>query len=177
MEVEDIIVHVRPYENDDRNFVFKTWLRSFRGYRAKSPDEMYYPNQQQLIDDIFQRSTARCVVACDSNDPSFIFAFFVAEKLVTLDPREPLIVHFGFTKLSYRNQGMATYCLKALGWHPGRTVHVTHWTRFCKEHREQLLLMENDYFLRGYEHGRFATYQPARIQTGTHPSVGPVPAG
>lgn len=173
----DLVITTRPFEPSDRNFILKTWLRSYRRMQPFAPDDLYYPNQQQVIDSIFQSPSAKCVIACDEEKPEFIFGFAVGEHLTTTDDREPLVMHYTFTKLMYRRLGVARELLEVFGWYPGRTVQCTQWSQFCYANRTSLNLMQNDYFLRGMQHGRYATHDGSHIQNTKDISLGKIQPG
>lgn len=125
-DIESFSLYMRDFEPGDANFILRTWLRSYRSRLHSIPDTLYYEHQQTLIRRLAMRS--RVSIASLKNDPAFIMGFCVAEPLETADDDEPLRCHFCFTKLTYRQMGIARAMLRQLGWNPLRVIHVSHWT-------------------------------------------------
>lgn len=158
----ELSIMTRPYEPGDLHFVLNSWMRSFRLYHAYTPDKIYYASMQTMIQQIMQRPSARCVVACDATRPEFIFGFVVADVPQSSDIYEPLVVHYAFTKLAYRTLGIGRKALQQFGWHSKRPIQCTFWTRFCRDTWKRFHLIQNDFILRGIEHGKW--YQPSSVQ-------------
>ena len=148
VQVPEIELDYRDFDPGDTNFIFHTWLKSYRKRVHTCPDRLYFPYQQALIARLCQRS--RCTVACNKTDPSFILGYAIAQPFRNAaDLKEPLVVHFAFTKLSYRRLGILRALLIQLGWVPGRPIHVSHWTFACREIEEagKFVLINNPYTL------------------------------
>lgn len=145
--IDSFAVYMRDFEAGDANFILRTWLRSYRGRMHSIPDMLYYEHQQTLIRRLAQRS--RVAIASVKTQPEFIMGFCVAEPLLEEREDEPLRVHFCFTKLTYRQMGLARRMLCQLGWNPLREIHVSHWTHASRALNEsgKFRLINNPFLL------------------------------
>ena len=144
--VPDLDLAVRGFDPADTNFIFNTWLLSFRKRVHTLPDCIYFPRQQALIAHLCQRSQA--AVACSRQDPSFILGYVIAEPLEATMAHAAVTVHFAFTKYSYRKLGIARCLLRTFGWdHSNRPIWLTHWTSSARKISEagKLPLVNNFY--------------------------------
>lgn len=147
--VPEVNVELREFEPADANFVFHTWLKSYRRKIHSCPDKLYYPHQQSVIARVCGDSM--CLVACDRDNPAFILSYVVGEPSRGRHVDIPMLVHYAFTKLSYRRLGILRALLTQMGWLNRREIHVSHWTRSCRELQEAraFRLINNPYLLMG----------------------------
>lgn len=163
---ENVECLVRPYEPGDLNFILKCWLKSYRENLSRCPDYIYYPFMQKLILRLIQAPDTRVAICCDADMPEFIMGFCVAEPLRTADPREPLNVHFAFTKLTYRRNGILRYLLREYGWQRGRTIYTSHWTRSVWPIAIAYRIKHNPFLLMQLgvlDEGAYAGYSPGSV--------------
>lgn len=96
---------LRPMDEEDRSFIFSSWIRSYRSSQAMAfvPNAVYYDKQKQLIEYILSRSIVS--VAVNYNDDSQIFGWVCFEQ-------EPIhTIHYCYVKQPYRNMGIANVLL------------------------------------------------------------------
>jgi len=93
----------RAGASTDKNFIFNSWLKSFR----KSPmnrritGEVYFQGQARTIERLLGRSFV--AVACNSDERSQVFGYLVWEN-----PDERVFVfHWIYVKYPYRHLGIA----------------------------------------------------------------------
>lgn len=100
-------IKIRQAEPDDINFIYATWLKSYRASRlARSIDaDTYYSGEHYLIDKLL--ADASVLVASDVDDGKHIYGYLVFER--TSDKN---IVHYVYTKMVYRSMGIASEMLK-----------------------------------------------------------------
>lgn len=95
-------VLVRDAGPRDENFIFHSWLRSFR----KSPttlfveDEAYYKGQHKVVEDTINSVIVK--VAYHAEDPSHILGYIAYEY----SDENKAIVHWLFVKRDYRGFGI-----------------------------------------------------------------------
>lgn len=152
-EGASVELDVRPFMEQDARFILATWLKSYRDFNRKIPSHVYFAYQQKLIQRIAQSEKTIVAVCCGHDDPTFIAGFTVAEKFTTNDPKEALVVHYSYLKLTYRHYGLCLEMLKYLGWRPERYIYMTHWTPAAQKFMMKHPIRYNPYPLMelGYE--------------------------
>jgi GNAT superfamily N-acetyltransferase len=131
---------VRTGNEEDWNFVYATWLRSFKrsSYFAKHiQDALFFENHHKIVEAILRRG-ALVRVATPAEDPATILGYLVGEGEV---------VHFIYVKKSFRGFGVARSLLS-------QTSHdsqFSHWT------------YDADYLLKKYPK---AVYNPYAAERG-----------
>lgn len=112
-------IEIRPYKIEDKDFVFSTWLRSYRHaskFAKKISNAVYYKWHPQVIERILTRG-GQIYVAHLENDPDVILGY------VCLETQDKLVVHYLYVKKAFRNMGVA----KMLFTPEGGDI-FTHWT-------------------------------------------------
>jgi len=133
---------VRKAKSDDINFIYATWLRS---YKHDSPltkytkRTLFFDEHQKLLDRLLPK--IQVIVACDENDQDLIFGFLAFE---------PKIVHFVYVKEPFRKMGIARKLIESQGINVNecQASHLTFglldlWTA------KKVSIEFNDYLLRG----------------------------
>lgn len=106
MEVAEVVnkaslVDIRDMVNDDRPFIFSTWLRGLRhsnDYFELIENEAYFKHQHDLIEAILDDFEVTVKIACLKDDPSVVLGY-VVYKNTRLD--------WCFIKRSWRAIGLA----------------------------------------------------------------------
>jgi len=103
MSGPEISYRIDAMHDGERPFVLKSWARSARlaPKSLRMPREAHYLYQRDLIDRILGRG-ALVLVARDVDQPVYLYAFLVAERVECA-----LVVHFAFTRRDWRGQGLA----------------------------------------------------------------------
>ena len=108
---------VRSAKGSDLNFIYSTWLESFRydSHLGRScRNVIYFDQYPRVVDYILVRS--KVLVVCYPQDEDVIFGYIVYE---------PMIAHYLFVKQAFRNLGIA----KMLYIAAGEPKVYTHQTR------------------------------------------------
>lgn len=92
----------------DINFVYSTWLRS---YKHDSPltkytkRELFFDQHQKILDRLLSKEGMRVSIACDPDDEMIIYGYLVYE---------PNVIHYIYVKDAFRRRGIATTLLNQL---------------------------------------------------------------
>lgn len=128
--MDKLKVLIRPVETADVNFIFNSWLKSYRhgSYFAKKiRDTVFYKYHHMVCDAILRRPTTRVLMACDPEDPSVIYGYLVYEKLNTDLHNWGYVLHYAYVKSPFRKLGVGAELLKASELDPNRCA-LSHWT-------------------------------------------------
>lgn len=93
----------QPVE-EDIDFIFNSWLESYRKTETKMSDTVYYDKFKKILTEILQR--ALVLVACSDEEKFQIYGYIVYENT------DPFIVHYIYIKYVYRREGIAGSLLK-----------------------------------------------------------------
>lgn len=107
MKPEYVVRNANP---KDINFIFSTWMESFRYGSTPiktTPKSIYFSRYQTVLDHILGKDEVHTVVACSPEEPDVILGYLVYET--------PNIVHYSFVKEVFRNIGVAKSLLEHLG--------------------------------------------------------------
>lgn len=117
---------IRPACGQDLNFIFDTWLNSFRydsplGKSCKN--SVFFNEYKQVIDRIL--SEAEVLMAHSNGNENHILAYLVFHP--------PFVVHYAFCKEAFRRLGITkTLFVKAFGDEAAK-VEFTHRTGYIAE--------------------------------------------
>lgn len=112
-------------ETNDLDFVTSTWSRAFKSSPAAGviADEDWAPIMHPQIRRLIARPGVRTLLACDRDDPRFLYGFIAGEP-------ERRVVHFCYVKQAFRRAGCARQLLIALGLDPLLPFRFTCWTPY-----------------------------------------------
>lgn len=100
-EAPTINIHIRPARGSDLNFIYSTWLDSYR-YDSKlgksHKNSIFFENYRHVIDHIFSKPDTTTTIACIKEDQNTILGYIVSE---------PKILHYIYTKGAFRRFGIA----------------------------------------------------------------------
>lgn len=94
-------VVLRPGTDHDDNFIYSSWLKSYRKLAGPVPHRWYYKIYQALLDRLYKRPATQTTVACFRTRPEQIFGYIVHEK-----HEEQPYVHYVYVKESFRGMGI-----------------------------------------------------------------------
>lgn len=109
--VTSVPVVVRQANEDDVNFLFNSWLRSFRGSGSLAKgvvNTVYFTEHHKVIEKILK--TAAVYVAVDPEDSKNIYGWVCFEYIEGV-----FCLHFAYVKHIYRGLGIATTLLSKSG--------------------------------------------------------------
>lgn len=111
----------RKAELKDKNFIFGSWLKSFR--RSSDvhgvPNNIYFMNQHKTIEILLAR--ANCLLICDPNDPEIIYGYLVSEVVEKVP-----VIHWLYVKHLYRGLGLAKRLMAQAGIDKNMPFCYTH---------------------------------------------------
>ncbi len=127
MTTPSLDITIRPMADGDLSFVMSSWKKSNRD-SSKLPNGLYFNVMQHRIHGILEDDKTKLLVATAKASPDFIMGWACANRG---------ILHYAYTRQSFRRARVATRLLDALGLLEPLTV--THWTHSAegvsKKHR------------------------------------------
>jgi len=119
------LVTIRAATEDDRSFIFATWLRGlyYGGiFFSEIPKDTFMANYHKIIDKIISSPNTRVSVACLKEDPSVILGYSVYRK-----SNNDNVLDWIFVKSAWRLIGIA----KSLT--PAGVTTASHITKLGKK--------------------------------------------
>lgn len=130
----------------DVNFITHSWLKSYaesaigprdKGVNAKArvtthrgvEPRRYYKGEQNVIHALSR--IRKVVVACDPDDPNFIYGYAFGEARFEDPAGGWLLLDYIYVKTSYRGQGIARQILQEGYEWTEQPIYATHWTFLC----------------------------------------------
>lgn len=107
--------NIRDIEPMDKDFLFDSWLKSWRTQRAAGviPNNLYYTVTRSVIENLVGRG-ATIKVACSIHDPSHIYGYICFETMKNGD----YVVHYLYVKDPYIKLGVADGLMKYIPTKP-----------------------------------------------------------
>ena len=141
-----IAIRIRPAQAEDVNFIFNSWLKSFRnGLICKDVENTIYFNEHhKLIEKLVKRGTTR--VACVADDPANIVGWACYEKIAGI-----LAFHFAYTKHIYRGLGVLRQIMLELNQNHNLASLYTHQTSLGKKLSHKYNMIYHPYILMNYD--------------------------
>lgn len=139
-------VRLRQAGQEDINFIFNSWLKSYRNsYATKNiTSTFYFSEQHKLIERILK--TAKTIIACNENDPSQVFGYIVADEVDGI-----FVIHYLYVKHSFRNLGIGKVLLNAFDHDPSVASLYTHHTHTAHRLAPKYNMLHHPYILLNYE--------------------------
>lgn len=106
-EQKTVPISIRDVTQSDVNFIFNSWLKSFRAGRlaSKVDNSVYYAEQHKVIEKLIANGTTH--IACDPNEPGEIYGYVNYQMIDGV-----FVMHYIYTKHTFRNMGIARQLLK-----------------------------------------------------------------
>lgn len=102
-------VVLRPSTELDDNFIFSSWLKSYRRNAGPIPHRWYFKIYQALLDRLYRRPAIETTIACFRTRPEQIFGYIVHET----DPStSTTYVHYVYIKDIFRSMGIGSALLQ-----------------------------------------------------------------
>lgn len=95
------MMNTRKAFRNDLPFVYNSWLKSSRKDFPDLRDDEYFVMNTAKIDKILDRAEVK--IACEPEDSAFYYGYIVYEFIDDFP-----VLHYGYTKASYRNFGIFT---------------------------------------------------------------------
>ena len=122
-DTENIKLRIRDATETDVNFIFNSWLKSYRDseFAKHIANEIYFAEHHKLVERLLK--TNNVSVACDQSDPDHIYGFICAGHTDGI-----FTVHYLYVKHTFRRFGIATALLDNLGHNKSSIGIYTHHT-------------------------------------------------
>lgn len=116
-------IRVRKALETDINFIFSSWLESFRKSRFAQDmhNTIYFTEHHKIIENLLK--TCDVWIACSDVDPSQIFGFLCCE---VIDGQ--FVLHYAYVKHDFRMLGIGSMMLSATAHNPEVAGFYTHHT-------------------------------------------------
>lgn len=137
------LVKYRNLKLNDINFIYSTWLKSYRQspWAESMSNDIFFSQHKVLIDSIIARPTASVIVICNPEDEEQVYGYLVSEANLS-------ILHFAYIKYNYRKLGMMKSLLGQLGCSTTPSVtFITHLPRRFDMLKTKFNLQYNPYLL------------------------------
>ena len=135
-------IRIRKANQEDVNFIFNSWLKSFRGSRfAQDMSNTIYFNEHHKVLERLAK-TSEIIIACADKDPEQIFGYICVEKIEGV-----FVLHYIYVKHTYRGMGIAKLLLSAFEREPDTTGCYTHHTRIAEKLAGKYDLVYHPYLL------------------------------
>ncbi len=144
-EEQTLPILYRPAVEEDKAFIFNSWLKSFRKgtFSANVDNSVYYANHHKLIERILLKS--KTIICCNSQDPSIIYGYVVYQEV-----ESQFVLHFVYVKNIYRKLGLASKLLAETKHDFNILGCYTHQTNVGVAKEEKYNLVYHPYILFTY---------------------------
>lgn len=98
-------VAIRPYKEDDHNFILNSWLNSFAqesAFSALIDRDLFFKFHSMAVKNILKRPSTTTLIATDTPDSDLIYGYAVYEQIPEYD-----IFHYIYVKRPFNNFGLA----------------------------------------------------------------------
>lgn len=133
-------IRLRSATSADVNFIFSSWLKAYRRseFAKEQQNPIYFENQHKLIESLLKRCDV--MMACDHNDTAQIYGYSVTEKL-----EGAFVVHFAYTKETYRKLGVQQLLMTTQGYTLNTPCIYTHRTFKAAKYERDFPVVYNPY--------------------------------
>ena len=137
--------HYRPMTPNDQNFIYSTWLKSYRQMPANQnmSNDVFFHYHKQIVEKIINKSNVQVTMITDPTDANHIYGYTVIEWCGSVP-----IIHYVYTKHTYRRLGLLSNLIKELIPDFGqKTIFVTHESRHHKVFKAKFGLEYNPHLI------------------------------
>lgn len=119
-----MVAVLRPLVQADSNFLYSSWIRSFRAssVNAGLPGREYHARQKRRIGVILGRPDTAVIVACDPDDDEHIYGYVVFEM-----GEVTAMLHYVYVKESFRRFGLGGVLIDLVKRLPREYFCFTHY--------------------------------------------------
>lgn len=147
MSNEEVLnkIRIRVANEEDINFIFSSWLKSFRNslFSKSIVNTIYFTEHHKLIERIVRSS--QVLVACNVDDPSQMYGYVCASRVEGV-----YCLHYFYIKHSFRKFGIARLLIGASGHNPEQASLYTHHTLPMESIAKRYNLVYHPYILINY---------------------------
>ena len=127
-------LQIRPFEPSDKNFVYNSWLKSYRQYMRPVDDQVYYSQESVLID-----KSETVLILCIDSDPDIIIGYLAYSLLLDVP-----VIHYLYVKEQYRSQGCSKALLNCIISEHSLFIY-DHWTKYTGNYKSYTKGIYNPY--------------------------------
>ena len=126
MSDKKLPIRFRQATVDDANFIFNSWLKSYRHshFSRMISNTIYYTEQHKILEKLVKE--CKTVVACSEDDPNQLYGYINAG---TIDGF--LVINYIYVKHSFRNMGIGKALLDLFEHNPETAAVYTMHTRIA----------------------------------------------
>lgn len=123
-EAQQLPVRIRKASEADVNFIFSSWLKSYRQSQAcrNVANTVYYTEHHKVIERLLQ--SCDVYVACSDTDVADIYGFSCGEVVGGI-----FVLHYIYVKHAFRQMGLGTQLLQVFQHNADSAAMYTHHTR------------------------------------------------
>lgn len=138
-------IRIRPAIEADVNFIFNSWLKSYRNshFSRFIANEMYYHGQHQLIEHLIR--TNKVSVACSDSDPTQLYGYICGGF-----EQGFLVIHYAYVKHQFRNFGIGKELLNSFEQNDNVGLY-THHTKIAERLAPKFNFHFNPYLVFNYD--------------------------
>jgi hypothetical protein len=132
---------LRAPKAEDINFIYSSWLKSYRNSEDanRMTNEVYYGNYKKTIEGILLNS--RAIITCNPEDIDQVYGYVVYQNYNNIT-----ILHYAYTKYTYRKLGVAQELISSIFPEITKTpLVVTSANRVFDKLKEKYLLLYNPF--------------------------------
>lgn len=119
--MSNISLRIREANQEDVNFIFASWLRSYRAskWAKQITNTVYFAEHHKVLERLLKNN--KVFVACHNDDPGQLYGFICADKIDNI-----FCLHYIYVKQTFRNLGIGTMLLNAFEHDPNFAAVYTH---------------------------------------------------
>lgn len=136
------IVALREATSEDVNFIFSSWLKSYRSsdFAKCITDTIYFEYHHDVIENLI--ATSQVIVACDKKKPHEIYGYMVAQVVDNI-----FTIHYTYVKQPFRRIGIADLMFKAFDHNPDHVACYSHETFMARRLAPRYRLVHHPYLM------------------------------
>lgn len=126
MSINKLPITFRAALQQDVNFIFNSWLKSYRNsnFSRFISNTIYYAEQHKIIEDLVAAN--KVIIACDATDSTQLYGYICAGEVEGF-----IVCHYVYVKHTYRNMGIGKELLKQANHDPAKAGLYTHHTKIA----------------------------------------------
>jgi hypothetical protein len=142
MEQVKPLIRLRPANEEDVNFIFNSWLKSFRNsaFARHIPNSIYYTEQHKLIEKLVKNFSV--IIACNDEDASQVYGWICAGEVQNI-----FCLHYIYVKHSFRSMGIAKLLFNSFKHDPSTAGIYTHHCRIADTMASKTNMIYDPYIL------------------------------
>ena len=135
-------VKLRDATEEDIEFIFSSWLKSYRGslLYSKVQSSIYYPEMHKLVEKLLINFPV--VIACDVNEPSTIYGWICAGEVQGV-----FCLHYIYVKHLYRRFGIGSMLFNHFKHDETAAGIYTHTTKVADEIAKRYGMIHHPFIL------------------------------